>query len=93
MPLYEYQCECNNETELLLSFQEAEQPQLCKCGKVMWRKMSVCSFVMNQDGNQRALDFLNSPEGEFPNAPTPQHKKEFQQGVFAGTQKPPRKYY
>lgn len=90
MPLYEYQCDCGEKAEILLPMQGHNQPQFCECGKVMLHKMSTFSFVVSQDSNQRALDFLNSPEGEFPHAPTPQHKKEFQQGVFAGTQKPPK---
>ena len=60
MPIYEYHCECNKEKEVRLSFVDADQPQTCKCGKVMQRKMSTTSFVMKPTGNQMALDTLNS---------------------------------
>jgi len=90
MPLYEYECDCGEKAETLLPMREYNQPQFCKCGEVMRRKMSLSRFVIDHDGNERALGFLNSPEGEFPHAHTPQHRREFQQGVFAGTQKPPK---
>lgn len=61
MPLYEYHCECGNEREVLLSFQDT-RPQICECSEVMQRKMSTYSFVMKQNGNQMALNTLNSKE-------------------------------
>lgn len=66
MPIYEYKCGCENEREVLLSFQDT-RPQICKCGKVMQRKMSTCSFVMKQTGNQMALDTLNDKGNGMPN--------------------------
>ena len=60
MPIYEYYCECNKEKEVKLSFQDADQPQLCECGKVMQKRMSVSSFVMKPTGRGMALDTLNS---------------------------------
>jgi len=60
MPLYEYQCECGKEKDILLSFQEADLPQICECGKVMRKKMSLGSFAIKQYGGQMALDTLNS---------------------------------
>ncbi len=90
MPIYEYRCDCGKKEDRLLPMQEYNQPQVCVCGKVMQRKVSIPSFVINHDGNERALDFLNSPEGEFPHAHTPQHRREFQQGVFEGTLSPPK---
>jgi len=84
MPLYEYQCGCGKGEDILLSFQEADQPQLCKCGKVMQRKISLPSFVMKQTGNQMALDSINSKRGGFPDAN--KHKSWVQQKAFEGTQ-------
>ena len=60
MPIYEYNCECNNEREVKLSFQDANQSQICECGMVMQKKMSVSSFVMKPTGKGMALDTLNS---------------------------------
>ncbi len=69
MPIYEYQCECGNETEVRLSFEESDQPQTCECGEAMQRKMSPSSFVMKQTGNGMALDTLNAKpqDGGMPN--------------------------
>lgn len=60
MPIYEYYCKCNKEREVKLSFSDADQPQVCECGKVMKKRMSVPSFVMKQTGRGMALDTLNS---------------------------------
>jgi len=59
MPIYEYKCECGNEKDVLLSFQNSK-PQVCECGRIMQRMISIPSFVMKQTGNQMALDTLNS---------------------------------
>ena len=64
MPIYEYQCECGEKEDKLLPMQESSQPQVCTCGKVMRRMMSVSSFVMKQTGHGMALDTLNAkPHG------------------------------
>ena len=81
MPLYEYHCECNNEKEVKLSFQDADLPQVCECGKVMRKKMSISSFVMKPTGRGMALDSLNSKSGGFPNG---RRKAEMQQAVANG---------
>lgn len=60
MPIYEYYCKCNKEKEVKLSFKDADQPQVCECGKVMERKISLGSFVMKPTGRGMALDSLNS---------------------------------
>jgi len=83
MPLYEYQCKCGNEEDVLLSFQDT-QSQICKCGKVMQRKISLSSLVMKQTGSQMALDSLNSKSGGFPDVN--KHKSWVQQQAFGGTQ-------
>lgn len=83
MPLYEYQCECGNGKDVLLSFQDA-QPQICKCGGVMQRKISLPSFIMKQTGSQMALDSLNARDGGFPDVN--EHKSWVQQKAFEGTQ-------
>ncbi len=65
MPIYEYQCECGNEGEFILSFDP--EPQRCGCGRVMQRKMSVSSFVMKRTGRGMALDTLNDKHNGMPN--------------------------
>ena len=67
MPLYEYQCECGNEAEVRLPFEESNQFQACECGKIMQRKMSLSSFTFKQYGNQMALDTLNDKQNGMPN--------------------------
>ncbi len=69
MPIYEYECECGEKEDKLLPMQEGSQPQVCTCGKVMWRIMSVPSFVMKQTGKGMALDTLNAKShgGGLPN--------------------------
>lgn len=66
MPLYEYQCECRKEKDILLSFGETDQPQICKCGKVMQRKISLSSFTFKPTGRGMALDTLNSKHNGMP---------------------------
>jgi len=84
MPLYEYQCGCGKGEDILLSFQEADQSQVCKSGKVMQRKISLSSIVMKQTGSQMALNTLNARGGGFPDAN--KNKDWVQQKAFAGTQ-------
>jgi len=60
VPLYEYHCKCGREREVILSLQESNQPQVCLCGKVMRKKISVSNFTMKQTGRNMALDTLNS---------------------------------
>ena len=66
MPIYEYHCECGNGESKVLPISLFDQPQICECGKVMRRKMSSCSFVMKQTGNQMALDTLNDKHNGMP---------------------------
>ena len=66
MPLYEYECECENGREVLLPFRD-NQPQICECGKTMRRKMSLSTFTLKQYGGQMALDTLNDKHGGVPN--------------------------
>ncbi len=67
MPIYEYQCECGEKETKLLPMQESSQPQVCTCGKVMRRIMSVSSFVKKQSGKGMALDTLNDKRNGMPN--------------------------
>jgi len=68
MPLYEYDCECGKQKEILLSMQEGSQPQVCVCGKEMRRKMSVPRpAIFKPTGHGMALDDLNSKTNGFPN--------------------------
>ena len=82
MPLCEYQCGCGNEKDVLLSFQEADQPQICKCGRVMHRKVSLSSFIFKPYARNMALDSLNSKVGGVP-ARNP-HKDWMQRKAFEG---------
>ena len=66
MPLYEYQCTCKNEREVLLPFQDT-RPQICECGNVMRRKMSLYAFTFKACGRQMALDTLNDNKNGIPN--------------------------
>ncbi len=65
MPIYEYQCKCGYEGEFILPLDT--QPQICECGEVMKRKMSLSSFTFKQYGNQMALDTLNDKHNGMPN--------------------------
>lgn len=62
MPIYEYQCDCTEGIqERLLPRQECNRPQVCACGKVMLRKMSVpLPAIFTPTGKGMALDSLNS---------------------------------
>ena len=82
MPLYEYQCECGEGKDILLSFGEADQPQTCKCGKVMQHKVSLSSFTMKPYARDMALDSLKSKSGGFPDAN--ENKDWVQQKAFEG---------
>ena len=59
MPIYEYYCECNKEKEVRLSFEDADQPQVCECGNTMRKKISLGSFTFKPTGKGMALDALN----------------------------------
>ena len=84
MPIYEYQCDCGKEREVLLSFEDADRPQVCKCGKVMQRCISLFSFGTKPTGRGMALDSLNLGGGGFPDVN--KHKGWVQQKAFEGTQ-------
>ncbi len=58
MPIYEYKCKCGNEGEFILPLDP--EPQICECGEVMQRKISISNFVMKPTGRGMALDTLNS---------------------------------
>ena len=82
MPLYEYQCECGKEKDILLSFGGADQPQVCECGKVMQRQMSHSNFTMKPCARDMALDTLNGRGGGFPDKN--EHKSWVQRKTFEG---------
>lgn len=65
MPIYEYLCDCTKERqERVLPFSECDQPQICKCGKVMLRVMSVPSAaIFTPTARGMALDTLNDKHG------------------------------
>ena len=91
MPIYEYRCACGSEREARLSYEDADQSQVCGCGGVMQRKVSLLAgTVIKQYGRQMALDNLNSPNGGFPES---ELKSVAQQATFAGTEEPPRRVW
>ncbi|KKL45323.1 hypothetical protein LCGC14_2356850 [marine sediment metagenome] len=80
MPIYEYQCECGVEKELLLSFKESSA-QVCACGKHLQRKLSAPNFVTKQTAKGMALDTLNSKQNGMPD----RHWKSYaEQKAFEG---------
>ena len=83
MPIYEYYCKCGYEGEFILPLDT--QPQICKCGKVMERKVSATSFVMKPTGSQMALDTLNDKHNGMPNK---RWKAGAEQVAIAGLGKP-----
>jgi len=87
MPIYEYHCECNKEKEVLLPFQDADQPQICECGGTMQRKFSTFGFAMKPTGRGMALDTLNS------NVVGGKRKAAAEQRASFGLEAPPRRVY
>ncbi len=85
MPIYELRCGCGNEREVILPFQEYDQPQICECGKVMQIKISLSSFKMKQTSNDMALATLNAPKGK--GMPDRHWKPDAERKAFEGTQK------
>ena len=73
MPIYEYYCECGRETEVKLSYKDSDVPQICECGRVMSKRISLSGFTMKPTGKQMALDTLNS------NAVKGNHKRQIEQ--------------
>jgi putative FmdB family regulatory protein len=44
MPTYDFECECGNKEELLLSISNSQEEQLCsECGKPMTKKITGCA--------------------------------------------------
>ncbi len=82
MPIYEYQCECGNEEERRLSYEEGGQPQTCECGETLKRKMSASNFTMKLTGAGMALDSLNTRGGAF--SARSRHTPWKEQKVFEG---------
>ena len=60
MPIYEYKCRCGKEKEAFIPFSDSEDAQICGCGDVMLRKVSVVNFYTKPTGRGMALDSLNS---------------------------------
>lgn len=66
MPIYEYQCDCGMEKELLLSFKDSSI-QVCDCGKHLQRKLSVpARAIIRNTGKGMALDTLNNKRNGMP---------------------------
>uniref|UniRef100_A0A6M3IFZ5 Putative regulatory protein FmdB zinc ribbon domain-containing protein n=1 Tax=viral metagenome TaxID=1070528 RepID=A0A6M3IFZ5_9ZZZZ len=81
MPIYEYYCECGLGGEVNLLLRDFGQPQICECGKVMQRKVSLSYFAVKPTGRQMALDTLN---GDAPSMPRQQWTHEAELGIAAG---------
>ena len=78
MPIYEYQCECNNRVEVLVPLGTGSQ--VCAvCGNVMQRVMSTSSFVMKPTGDDMALGTLNSKTNGITG-----RRKAWAEGMAAG---------
>ena len=61
MPIYEYQCKCGQEKDVLRQMDECNNPQPCDiCKGVMERKFSAYNFAFVPTGKGMALDSLNS---------------------------------
>lgn len=102
MSVYEYTCDCKEGIqERLLPMRECDQPQTCKCGKVMLRKMSVsCPQPLSSSlrftaegkaaqGKEMALDSLNSRHGGFPSRQDDLRAKGIRDSVV-GLEEPPK---
>jgi putative FmdB family regulatory protein len=51
MPIYEYKCDkCEQVTELFTASFNPPETQICKCGGIMERIISLCSFALVGDG-------------------------------------------
>lgn len=89
MPIYEYRCECGNEREVIVTYEEATQSEMCVCGEAMQRKVSLPrSPVIVQTANDMALRQLNKRgNGEFQGMPNRWWKPEAERKAFAGTQR------
>ena len=69
MPVYEYWCKCGREIETYLPLSQSSELQICECGEVMQRKISVpATAVIVPTGKDMALDSLNSRHGGLPDA-------------------------
>ena len=89
MPLYEYRCECGSEGEILLPLTESDQPQVCVCGKVMQRMVSLPRpAVFSKTANDMALNTLNAPLGR--GMPKRDWTPFAERKAFAGTGKAPK---
>jgi putative FmdB family regulatory protein len=93
MPIYEYRCKCGREKEITLSFNEYDKTQVCECGEVMARKISLPQpAIIVPTGKQMALDTLNAKphEGGMPH----RHWTErAEQAAAAGLERPPKKIW
>lgn len=98
MPLYEYHCDCGNTEERLLSFEQFDQPQICKCGLPLHCKIFAPNFSISgailltregkaAQGRNMALESINSPTGGYPHY---KYKADVQQAAVAGLESPPK---
>ncbi len=79
MPLYEYRCECGKGKETLLEFSKMDTSQMCSCGKMMLRKVSLpYPPIMTPTANGMTLDMLNSKDTAYIK---PEHKQIAAQGL------------
>ena len=60
MPIYEYTCQCGGNKEIKLSYKDSDKTQVCKCGGIMTKKISLLNFTIKPTGKGMALDTLNS---------------------------------
>jgi len=81
MPIYEFECECGAEKEIMLPFSEAGREQGCSCGQVMRRRFSLASFTISETGRDKVLQTLNKEKGgyTFPGGDT--HRPRYGQAM------------
>ena len=63
MPLYDFQCECGNQQELIVPIGESI---ICsKCGLKMKRKFSLPSIISKKSQRSNIVDELNLGENKY----------------------------
>lgn len=91
MPIYEYKCECGATKEAILDYEERNEPQVCACGSLMQRKVSLpAKAIIPFTGKDKVLKVLNKEEGfGFPGKGD-KHRKRYEKSFSAGLD-PPKK--
>jgi len=88
MSIYEYRCpKCEYPIEIVLPIDERDNPQICLCGEVMMRIMSIPRPpIMKSTSKGMALESLNSKD-------TSHMKPETKMAAAKGLENPAKKIY